>query len=268
MNNGLSPQARLEAWQGEQLARWRGEPPAPAATGRVTALAYWFWEDDRQDRLFPSLECAFRATWYHCGHLPSRIVVHRPTPAVQAFCEAEAVTLAVEPALTGGLPGMSRECISRLHTRFETDFVLIVQNDGFPLRPGLEPFVGPYDYVAAPWGRPTWYTGLLFPHPAYSVGNGGFSLRSRRLCELAAWYRRRYFRLIPNSWFDTEDIFYARVLRRFAAGYRRRMAFAPPEVAARFAVEGDWELCRQVGGRPFGFHGVRTFAYLLENGAV
>lgn len=253
------PQAELESWQRANLPRWRVAPRAPAVSEAVTALAYCFWPAECLDERFFTIEAALRATWAQCGRLRTKLVTSLLTPRIAAFCEAEGVACDVAPALSGNLRAMSDDCIRQLHRRFETPYVLIVQNDGFPLRPGLEAFVGPYDYVGAPWPRPTWYTGLLFPYPRFAVGNGGFSLRSRTLCETVAWHATHRYRLLPSSWFRTEDIFYARVLRRCEGNYRRTMRFAPPEIAAQFAVEHNWALCQGQGGRPFGFHSAPAF---------
>jgi hypothetical protein len=253
------------AWQRAQLPLWRAEAARPPHCQNVTALAYFFWDDDRIDALFYTIEAAFRAAWSQCGRLRSKLVVNRTTPQIARFCGTEGVSLDIERRLCGGLRSLSHDCITELHRRFDTEFVLIVQNDGFPIRRGLAEFVGPYDYIGAPWPQPTWYTGAIFPYPAYNVGNGGFSLRSKRICELAAWHYRRRYRLIPASWFTTEDVFYARVLRRCEPDYRRRMAFAPLTLAAQFAVERDLALCKRTEKRPFGFHGADAFAYLQRN---
>jgi hypothetical protein len=157
---------------------------------------------------------------------------------------------------------MSHDCIHNLHRRFETPYVLIIQNDGFPLRPGLEAFVGPFDFIGAPWGTPTWYTGLLFPPPAYTVGNGGFSLRSRRICELAAHAARHGLRWVPESWFTTEDVFYCRVLPRFSPYCAKSLRYAPPVVAGRFSLEAN-EAFLPPDRRPIGFHGAHAFRRLM-----
>jgi hypothetical protein len=252
------PPLDIASWQREQLPRWRALPATPPVTDQVTALAYCFWPPERMADLFFSIEAAFRATWEQCGRLRSKLVASHRFPELDAFCEKEGVALDLAPELSGSLAAMSHDCIHNLHRRFETPYVLIIQNDGFPLQPGLETFVGPYDYIGAPWGTPTWYTGLLFPPPAYTVGNGGFSLRSKRICELAAHTARHGLRWVPESWFTTEDIFYCRVLPRGSRRCRRMLRYAPPDVAGRFSLEAN-EAFLPPDGRTFGFHGTHAF---------
>jgi len=69
----------------------------------------------------------------------------------------------------------SRACLD-IGQFVETDHALFIQHDGFPVRPELwrDEFLE-YDYIGAPWtGKPE----------ERSVGNGGFSLRSKRLLNL------------------------------------------------------------------------------------
>ena len=252
------PKLTIAGWQRTQLPRWRSQPAAPPVTDQVTALAYCFWPPEHMRERFYTIEAAFRATWEQCGRLRSKLVASHRFPELEAFCEQEGVALDLAPELCGSIAAMSRDCIHSLHRRFETPYVLIIQNDGFPLRPGLETFVGSYDYIGAPWCIPTWYAALLFPPPAYTVGNGGFSLRSKRICELVAHYARRGLRWVPESWFTTEDIFYCRVLPRCSKRCRRILRYAPPEVAGRFSLEAS-EAFLPPDGRTFGFHGEHAF---------
>ncbi len=253
-----SPSA-IADWQRGQLPRWRAQPPAPPVTDQVTALAYCFWPPARMAEQFFTIEAAFRATWEQCGRLRSKIVASHRFPELDAFCGQEGVAVDLAPELSGRLSAMSRDCIANLHARFDTPYVLVIQNDGFPLRSGLGAFVGPYDYIGAPWGPSSWYTRLVFPHPRFSVGNGGFSLRSRRLCERASWYFRRKYRLIPYCYAVVDDVFYCRVLPRFEPGIRRLMKYAPPEVAGRFSCEAYDGYYPRDGEMPFGFHTVNGF---------
>jgi len=113
-----------------------------------------------------------------------------------------------------------------------TRHALCVQWDGFVLDGGdWDPAFLDYDYIGAPW-----------PHfdDAHNVGNGGFSLRSRRLLEAS--------RDLPFDGKQAEDVVISRIARPQleAQGIR----FAPASVAARFAYERT-----QPTGREFGFHG-------------
>ncbi|HWJ70434.1 MAG TPA: DUF5672 family protein [Sphingobium sp.] len=133
----------------------------------------------------------------------------------------------------------SREEYSRvvqtgLTQHIHTPFVMLVQWDGYPVRPEnwTDAFLD-YDYVGAPWPQ--------FPS-AIAVGNGGFSLRSRRLLDAC-----------DDPLFSPghpEDIVIChtnRALLEQAHGVR----FAPVALAERFS-------CERMGSaaRAFGFHGL------------
>jgi len=105
-----------------------------------------------------------------------------------------------------------------------TPFVLVFQWDGFVLDPGAwtDAFLD-YDYIGAPWEEAS-------APPGRRVGNGGFSLRSRRLLEALQ---------DPALAFDPrrpEDKVICRELRP-ALEARHGVRFAPVELAARFAFE-------------------------------
>lgn len=131
----------------------------------------------------------------------------------------------------------SRADYSRFMLRELADFVttshaLCVQWDGFVLNGAAwDPHFLDFDYIGAVW--PQFDDG-------HNVGNGGFSLRSRRLLEVC--------KELPFQGFESEDVVIGRT-------YRSRLEdcgirFAPESVARRFAYERT-----QPTGREFGFHG-------------
>lgn len=119
--------------------------------------------------------------------------------------------------------------VKQLGDYIQTDFVLLVQWDGYVVTPeAWQDVFLEYDYLGALWA-----TG--------QVGNGGFSLRSKRL--LAAGKDTRLCDCIPED--EALAVRYRPLLEQ-VYGVR----FAPPDVAAVFAHE------RVVGAvTPFGFHG-------------
>jgi Protein of unknown function (DUF5672) len=120
-----------------------------------------------------------------------------------------------------------------LAEHLRADHVLVIQYDGFLLNPSCyDPAFLAHDYIGAPWPEPG-------PH---SVGNGGFSLRSRRLVDAVA--RLPY----PDSK-TPEDVFIGRHSR--PALEQQGLRFAPRELAQRFSLE--WPL---VPHATWGFHGV------------
>lgn len=116
------------------------------------------------------------------------------------------------------------------------DFNLVIQTDGYPCNADAwtEEFFD-YDYIGAvwPWENP-------------SVGNGGFSLRSRRLLDALLALDCSLWQCHP------EDATICRHERqRLESEYHIR--FAPPELADRFSIE--WNTSSSWLGRSFGFHG-------------
>lgn len=259
----------LREWQRRMAESLRREAASPPCRRDVTAVIHWFWDDERFDSEWFTASVAVGMTRRHCGAIPVVLVANRITPTVEASCAEQGVRLVVEPGLKPGLPGLNVEYIANLHRRFDTRFALVIQNDGFPLRPGLDEFVGPYDYIGAPWDLDgdDWIARLLFRRHG-EVGNGGFSLRSRALCERAAWYYRRGYKRIPFCYLVVDDIFLCRVLPSFERRYRRDTVFAPVDVAARFSLERDARRYRASGAPPFGFHGRPAFAQLAADGHV
>jgi len=262
----MAEENTLVRWQHETLTRLAGQRPPPRAVGNVTALTHHLYQDPALfDACFDRVKCAFQMTRLTCGDVPCVLVVNRVTPDVEAFCAEHAVRIDCDRGLPGGIRCLSLDYIQRLHERFDTEYVLGIHGDGFPLRRGLEAFVGPYDYIGAPWGPPSWYTNLVFPYPNYCVGNGGFSLRSKRLCEMASSCYRRKYRLMPYSYGLIDDVFYCKVLPRFEKACRKTMAYAPPEVAGRFAFESNRAFYARGGEMPLGFHAVHGFDQVMKD---
>ncbi len=131
--------------------------------------------------------------------------------------------------------GISRFLIKDLHKFFDTSHVLIFQYDGFILNPTAwsDSFLK-YDYIGAPW----WYDDYQ------NVGNGGFSLRSKRLCEILANDER------VNK-FHPEDLMIGRLFRPVLE--KHGILFAPECVARRFSFEGGPRVGTKWNGS-FGFH--------------
>lgn len=135
----------------------------------------------------------------------------------------------------------SRFVLTDLIRYVRTNHVLLVQWDGYVLDPqAWDPVFLEYDYVGAPW-----------PHFAddMTVGNGGFSLRSRRLLAATARY--------PETT-EAEDVAICRTWRR-QLEVDHGIRFAPERVAARFAFERS---CPD--GATFGFHGAFNLASMLS----
>jgi len=138
-----------------------------------------------------------------------------------------------------------------LHKYIKTEFCMIVQTDGYPinLEAWRNEFLN-YDYIGAPWSN-----GL--------VGNGGFSIRSKRLMGLVAEnvnYDEALKKHNSNGQifdFAPEDVvicnFYREQMESFGIKY------APLDLASSFSVEN-----KSYSGQ-FGFHGKETFKKNFKN---
>lgn len=151
------------------------------------------------------------------------------------------------------LPDYNRFCLLELHDRIETEFCLIVQPDGFVVNPSLwSDFFLNYDYIGAPWNhlrslealQLSGHPSRFLPYPI--VGNGGFSLRSRRLLKKVA-------SLEPDTSRVPEDCVISLKLR--CQLENDGMRFAPVRLAQQFSLEWHIDQCSVIGNH-FGFHGL------------
>lgn len=123
----------------------------------------------------------------------------------------------------------------------EGTHVLVMQWDSFIVNSNLwqKDFLD-YDYIGAVWPH----------HPEYSVGNGGFSLRSRKL--LQAMKQPGFVKRHPEDYCICVD-------NREFLQERCNIRFAPPEIAEQFSVE------RSPWHQSFGFHGLFNFGKVLDD---
>ena len=171
------------------------------------------------------------------------------------------------PAFVDFQNDLTNICLNLTPRVVSTDFNLIVQPDGFAVNPqAWDDRFWEYDYIGASWPW-MWGGGPYWGGPI--VGNGGFSLRSRKLynalLDLCPKWR-------VDDWSHDARINY---LRRFdrrckdfipedmvvSIGYRQILetkydiAFCPPELANKFSVETMDPFTQYWLGRSFGFHG-------------
>ena len=145
----------------------------------------------------------------------------------------EGIRVVPIPRLESG-PAYSEFLLGGLGDYVRTSHCLVIQWDGFVLdAANWDPEFLDFDYIGAPWPQFT---------DGHDVGNGGFSLRSRRLLE--ACRDRRFVASHP------EDLAICR-LNRPLLELEHGLRFAARATAQRFAFE------RTPATRPtFGFHGV------------
>ncbi len=237
------------------------------SANKVTALGYCYRDKAEFPDAFARLAHAFCETWRLCGTLDSVIVVNQPMPCVERFAaEHPNLKMQIEPSLVPGstIP-LSVDCCSRLHERFSTPYVLTIQDDGWPLRAGLENFTaGEFDFIGAPHVRDIWRVRLAARVLDYRGMNGGFSLRSHDCCEMAAFWWRKKYRHLEEDPELSEDGFYTRFLPRHEREYRRGVTLADFETATAFAYQKMDRYRRNT--TPFGFHSMKSLEELRALG--
>lgn len=155
----------------------------------------------------------------------------------------------------GSMEEYSRFIIHDLDKYVSTPHVLIIQYDGFILNPGAwtDEYLE-YDYIGAPWLTADWsLNNFGFPKESlgeFIVGNGGFSLRSKKLLSLVAKLSRagKLERYHPE---DTAIcVYYRQSLES------KGIKFAPTALAKRFSFEAEDKEHYSWNGQ-FGFHGLK-----------
>lgn len=148
---------------------------------------------------------------------------------------------AVQIPRLNGLEAYSNFVVRELWKYFTTSHVLLVQADGYVLN--AEAWTPRYlecDFLGAPW------------HQWRRVGNGGFSLRSKRLCETLAKLNPQEIPHPEDSWICNK---HRGVLEN---GFKFRFADYP--LANQFAFEGrvfdgvEWKGVPLNWDGQFGFH--------------
>ena len=256
----------LAEWQNDRLATiHRGRIDYGHGRDDVTVVAYHFWNEDGFERAFRRVECAIRETWLHCGMMKTVVVVNRAMPCIAAFADAfPAVSVQVEPSLAPGrIFTMSADMNGRLFSRFGSEYCLVVQNDGFPLRGGLDEFVGRFDFIGAPYVRNTWWKQIVAKLLNCQVQNGGFSLRSRAICEHAARLWNARYSALGEFADSSEDLFYTKFLPLREHAYRRRFRLAAFADSLAFSYDAAMPI-PPPEKIPFGFHGEKAFAAMHQ----
>lgn len=137
----------------------------------------------------------------------------------------------------------SRLMIKEIGKHIETDYFMVIQYDGMPTDSTKwnNDFLK-YDYIGAPW---PWGPAEL------RVGNGGFSVRSRKLAELCLGDE-----VVFND--SNEDTFICHTYREYFE--HKGIKFAPWEVAKDFSAEIP-------GGKfpTYGFHGTLCLPFYLND---
>ncbi len=164
--------------------------------------------------------------------LTNALPPHLPVPAAVEV-------LAIEPLRSR--VAYSTFVLKQLLPYVATSHVLVMQWDGYVIHPqAWDAAFLDYDYIGAVW---------IWHNDGMRVGNGGFSLRSRRLLEAL-----QDPRIQPDAAEDETICRSARPLLENEYGIR----FADEATANRFAFEAA-----QPGWPTFGFHGLYNFCRVM-----
>ena len=147
-----------------------------------------------------------------------------------------------------------------LHKYFETSHCLIVQADSFVVNSDLwkDEFLK-YDYIGGPWpNKIEVKPDLILNLEKNPVGNGGFSLRSRKLVETTS---KINFQSL-NFPMKAEDVVICHYL--YQKMIDNGIRFAPPKLAAQFSMENIENLYGQNVNSVFGFHGKHMRNFFLK----
>ncbi len=149
--------------------------------------------------------------------------------------------------------------IYKLFNYIETSHILIVQWDGYVINAKKwdDKFLN-YDFIGAPFIPRNYDEKYCRDKNGafYTIGNGGFSLRSRRLLEAPS-----KFKLLDNKEYTNfhEDGFFSVYHRSFLES--KGFVWAPFEIANKFSIESLLSI-KDLKDLPLGFHGKKIF-YLL-----
>lgn len=139
----------------------------------------------------------------------------------------------------------SKFCLVDLNKYISTDFLLTIQHDGYIINSSCwkEDFFN-FDYIGAPW-----------PNKEFKnrVGNGGFSLRSKKFLETCYFIFKEYPN-IPIKYnhpdYLHEDFLACNVY--YEEMIEMGIKFADVETASTFSIEHPIPEMKQ---KTFGFHG-------------
>lgn len=146
---------------------------------------------------------------------------------------------AVKIPVISGLEGYSNFCIRDMAKHVTTSHALVVQADGYVVdATKWTPEFLNYDYGGACF------------QPSDTVGNGGFSLRSKKLLDYMA----------KSNWTDCHPEDSAISIRHRAELESKGFKFMPPELATKLSFEGrswggtEWKGMPNAYKDSFGFH--------------
>ena len=175
----------------------------------------------------------------------------------QEECDEEGIILERQVRPLTNIDEYNYYILYHLHKHINTDYVLLVQDHAFIINPDAwrDDFFD-YDYIGAPW--PWRERAYITPYGEHQrVGNGGFSLRSKKLLEvpLKQWIPFKvaemsdFYQMFGGN--NTNEDGNITVHNKHL--YEKRgCKIAPIEVAKYFSYESP--VPENSGIIPFGFH--------------
>lgn len=150
------------------------------------------------------------------------------------------------------LAGYNQFTIRKLNEYVDSDYVLIIQDDGFIVNHKMwsDEFME-YDYIGAYW---KWF------NSGNKIGNGGFSLRSKRFIDVSSsldYYPYVFSNEAKRYYNVPEDVFLCR--DRYKIMIRHNIKYATKQISERFSTE---KMTKENKFKTFGFHGKRNTLYI------
>ena len=179
-----------------------------------------------------------------------------------SICEFDSVKLLTDQPFTGAsfdtvsipkissLEEYSKFIVLDLPEKVDTEFAMIIQGDGYPInKDAWTDLYLKYDYIGAPWVRHLFYDIPGYPRVNENnmVGNGGFSIRSKKMLDKAKKITQA---IGANKIGSYEDCYLARSIKGLLE--QASIKFAPVGLALGFSFEN-----LTYSGQ-FGFHGKKT----------
>lgn len=166
------------------------------------------------------------------GYIPTRLI--RPIRICTNYCNFYDVVMVQDKDINTA-EKYSYFVMKQLNDYIKSEFCLIIQYDGYILNPNMwtNEFFN-YDYIGAVWKY----------GPESLVGNGGFSLRSKKLLKILQREEVKFN--------HPEDHYICRKGCNYEYLVSQGIKFAPVELANKFSIEGGiWS------GNSLGFHNDR-----------
>ena len=150
----------------------------------------------------------------------------------------------INPILT--ISDYNRFMLTELVDYIDTEYCLVIQNDGFVINPHLWNNVfKSYDYIGAPWSM----HGMKVWGRTNRLGNGGFSLRSLKLLN----HLKEEHQKTPFDFTEAEDVTISKIIEKSSFKY--------PDIdtACTFSLECPVEDHAFDLTKSFGFHGTMIY---------